>query len=149
MTAAQRRRLLKVADFIGRLKPRKLQMSYVARTNKRREDIPSLMSILPEDMNPRECKSAACVMGWMPFIFPRHFKYTTFDVASGTLSVQHKATGNRDFDAVEAFLGVPHEHGAYLFGSGTPSYETPKQVSRALRSYAKTGTVPSACEAKS
>jgi hypothetical protein len=58
----KKQKLLKLADFLEKLKPRKLDMELIADLHGAAE------------MNPHECKSAACAMGWTPAVFPREVR---------------------------------------------------------------------------
>lgn len=134
----EKEKLLKLANFIGKLKPHKLNMDIVASPsggNPSWGDEPN-----PQDMN-FKCTSAACAMGWTPSVFPRSLKW--------------KRDGNylkvtfgrrRNWPAMAAFFNIPVKHARALFrDGGSETYETPKQVSAGLREYAKTGKVPKCC----
>jgi len=134
-------KILKLAEFIERLPRRKLNMGYIARLNGSKQ------------MDPHECNSAACAMGWAPAVFPRELKWTR-DVA-----IISRKTGLRDLSAIAQVLDITdvrtgvsidgtiqREDALYLFSSGRPLYHTPKQVAAGLREYAKTGILPERCQ---
>jgi hypothetical protein len=151
----RKKRVMRMAEFIGKLKPRKLKMYLVAETRKRtrvEKDIwgykYTRYSTDPEDMKPRECKSAACVMGWMPHIDPAYFKYAPGDERDGSLSVSLRrgpGRGEINYHAMVWYLGIADWQASGLFGSGGRGYQTPKQVSAALREFAETDVVPEVC----
>lgn len=146
----RKKRLLRIAEFIGNLPRRKLRMGTVAVTRKilKRRDAygDPLFSIEPKDMNPHQCKSVACVMGWMPWIDRRHFGYVGFDSRDeGEMAVQlvrGPGAGFFDYMAMMIYLDIPEADASQLFGCGRDGYRTPKQVAKGLRHYAETGELP-------
>lgn len=129
LTVGQRR-LLTVADFIEKLKPRKLRMEYLA-------DLKGAGR-----MDPFECNSSvACVMGWLPAIFPRIFKWV---VRPGSVSIALRERPLMSYSAGGMF-GISGGDAVYLFGLGTKRYHTPKQVAEGIREYVRTGSVPRQC----
>jgi hypothetical protein len=123
------KRLLKHADFLASLKPRKLDMGDIATTD---DD---------GNMNPFKCSSVACVMGWTPAVFPRIMEWR-IDTSEGAADVVHKRTGSMNFAAMGELFDVPMGDADVLFGSGGPGYRTKTEVVRGLRQYAKTGKLP-------
>ncbi len=136
----------KIAAFIRKLPPRKLNMSVVAMTNKwiKASYGERCYSDNPRDMNPRECNSAGCVMGWMPRIYPRLFKYVPEGSGSGSFYVKfvHNGLEHYDREAMEVFLDIPWSAASVLFGPRRPGHSTPKQVAANLEYYAEHGELP-------
>ena len=144
LTEKHKKRILKHAKFISKLPEEKLEMKYVACLNESKE------------MNPKKCNSAACAMGWLPVSFPEFFKYhkesEMHDEQRLFIALKKdkhpknhdfKSDGPlTDFDAAEYFFGMTGKDSNRLFGSGNSRYSTPKQVSKSLKKYAKTGLVP-------
>jgi len=93
-----------------------------------------------KDMNPHKCKSAACAMGWAPFVFPRHIEYVS---RRDGLHIRLKGRRIVNRRAMERFLSISYYEASVLFGTGIDGiYKTPKQVSKVLRNYALTGELP-------
>ena len=124
-----KKRLLKLADFIEKLPPRKLDMMHISDLNG------------AEVMNYRECTSVACAMGWTPAVFPKLVQWK-YDYNSPDVVDKH---GNSNEDAVATLFDIKVCDMEILFGCGTPRYHTPKQVAAGLREYVKTGVVPKRC----
>ena len=137
-----RRRLLKHADFIAKLKPHKLNMGLVARSLHEGQSYYEESD--PTKMDPFHCKSVACAMGWTPVTFPDLMEWKLARPDDCELAVRAKRKrGLYDYDAMEwLFEGVPPRHLNKLFGSGETGYETPKEVAKGLRYYAETGQLP-------
>lgn len=130
MNAIHKKRMLKLADFLEKLKPRKLNMDVVANLNGAKE------------MNAVECTSAACAMGWTPAVFPRHLKW---EVGDRYISVVRK-DGLADEEAMAKFFGIVDDYVVYyLFGTARRRYKTPKQVAAGLREFVETGKLPKRC----
>lgn len=121
----QKRRIQKASKFIGKLRRHKLDMSYVASLNG------------AKTMNPHSCNSAGCVMGWLPIIFPKYFKYGR--KWSGPVYVYRIGKRQNLTTSVEEFFGIPYIDADQLFGAGASGYQTPKQVAKGLKEYVKLG----------
>lgn len=118
-------RVRKMARFIGKLKPYKLEMSVVCELYQ------------SEKMDAYHCKSAACVMGWMPAVFPKYARWTKPEPGLDSPNVQIRLTQRghwQDLD-VEEFFGMPEKACDIMFGSGFEGYNTPAQVSKGLINY--------------
>ena len=123
MNTRQKRMVLRLANFVGRLKPRKLCMEAFCELRGSR------------NLDPRRCKSVACALGWATVVFPRTLKTSN----GGT--VVHIRSGKVDQGAGAEAFGIPLLDAKVLFGIGFPGYRTPKQVARGLRHYARTGQI--------
>ena len=81
-------------------------------------------------------------MGWTPAVFPREVRWGgNFKHDEGNI-VTRGRVGEYDYDAVIKLFDISYSDARVLFGSGSNNYHTPKQVSKGLREYAKTGIVP-------
>lgn len=121
-------RIYKMARFIGKLKPHKLDMELVAKPNESKK------------MDPFRCASAACVMGWMPAVFPKDVRWKIYDDDTWVkINVSKTKPRWADVDAsiVGKFFGIPFQAANILFGTGEEGYRTPKEVSKGLMEYAK------------
>lgn len=133
----KKQKLLKLADFIEKLPPRKLDMG-------------SLYGKLngSEKLDPHRCKSVAGALGWASVLFPRELqfepRYVGATEAGGDVVLR---SGKKYYDEMAAakVFNIPVEHAEWLFGPGAPCYRTPKQVASAIRKYVKTGKVPRQC----
>jgi hypothetical protein len=132
-----KKRLLKLADFIEKLPNKKLHMEFVARPDKKGKIR-------------LECDSAACAMGWSPVVFPKLVKYTEdlnntsdYDLEEH-LDVYVKVGRDTlyDSEAMAELFGIRQYDAERLFGAGNKYYHTPKQVSKGLRKFIETGKVP-------
>lgn len=74
MTSTQRKRLLKMADFIKKLPKEKFDIDVVRRDESK--DVP-----LPKHTIVKEtyCGTACCIIGWTPKLFPRLCKWRLAD----------------------------------------------------------------------
>ena len=128
-------RLLKLADFIGKLKPKKLDMDTIVNPHYAEKDD-------KQSMNPYKCTSAACAMGWTPAVFPRLVEWSSYDKHSKSIEgVRLKVKGPRkyfDWDAMAKLFSITDTEATSLFGSGDPSYETPKQVAKGIKKFVTT-----------
>jgi hypothetical protein len=143
----KQKEIRKIAGFIRKLKPRKLNMNIVAATNKwikKKGWEEAHYSDDPRDMKPNECTSAGCVMGWMPRIFPKLFQYVAEGSGSGGFYVKFVKDGVEHYDraAMEVFLDIPGYDASILFGPKRPRHHTPKQVADNLEYYAEHGKLP-------
>lgn len=123
-----RKRLLKLADFIEKLPKHKLDMDTVGelRGSKR--------------MNFKECKSAACAMGWTPAVFPSLVKWR-YDRTIPVVYVESPTA--IDKAAMQEIFDIDDIDADILFGPARRNYTTPKQVAKGIRRYVKTGRLPS------
>jgi len=126
-----KQRLLKLADFIGKLPKRKLEMPEIARVD-----------METGRMNPNECGSVACAMGWSPFVFPRLLGHEETYDGSLERAVVSKKTGNINWLAMVEIFNISHDDADELFGGGDDGYETPKEVAKGIRRYVNTGKLP-------
>lgn len=118
-------KLLKLAAFIAKLKPHKLDMDLYADFRGSRKLIPT------------RCKSAACALGWATVVFPRELKLVAEDGEVGFVVMRHDDW--EDSYAGAQVFDVPQEDADQLFGAGQLGYETPAQVAATIRRYVKTG----------
>jgi hypothetical protein len=129
-----RARFYRLASFLERLPPHKLDMSVVL-------DLKG-----SQKMDPYSCKSAACAMGWLPAVFPRYFKWrATPVVPEWEWGVVLKPGLLEDYDAAAKFFDIPFKHVLVVFGPGRKKYRTPEQVAKYIKQYADTGIVPKEC----
>lgn len=108
-----------------------------------------------------ECVSAGCAMGWTPNTFPElvRWAYTPEEVRawrrvasenkrnSFAVSVQWRDDpGVIDHEAMRLLFDITDREVGVLFGTGYNGYQTPKEVARGLRYFAKTRVLPNTDE---
>lgn len=123
-------RLLKLAAFIEKLPPRKVYMGCVARLNGAKR------------MNPFECTSVACAMGWTPAVFPHLVAWAEEDDDVHRFVCLKRRDGEINEEAMTILFDIDESDALSIFNSGREKYHTPKQVALGIREYVKTGKVP-------
>lgn len=117
-------RLLKLAEFLEKLPDHKLDMKIVCALRG------------SDKMNPYECKSAACAMGWTPAVFPRLLRWQhvlDFDGAE-VIGVADDEDAC-DWMAMWRFFDIPERDADVIFGAGRKDYRRPKEVAAGIREY--------------
>ena len=114
-------KLLKLADFIEKLKPKALDMDCVV-----------------DKFDSDRCATIACAMGWTPKVFPREMKWLTYSAG-----VMHIETGAMNWTAMATLFDISCSDANVIFSDGGDRYYTPKQVAAGIREYVKLGRVPS------
>ncbi len=125
-----KKRIYKLADFIGTLERKKLNMRFVAKDPSGKGKI-----------NPYKCNSVACAMGWAPFVFPKLLRWKFVVEKMATIQTRGRKRLYA-YEALEKILSISGWDSVILFGSGKSGYRTPKQVSKGLKQFADTGVLP-------
>jgi hypothetical protein len=143
MDRTQKQRMLKLADFLEQLDPKKFDLNYLVKSDKAQvrdeyglEDkpegkVPSKHYVLEEDF----CGTAACAIGYCPIVFSRHARYG-FDFHSHMWDVVDK--NNHELTGMEwagEFFGVGWGETVFLFSPEAypEGRRGPKSVARRLR----------------
>lgn len=149
-------RLLKIADFLENILPKKhfdLEYftrdkdidtdddddSFSIRSSDENEILIRKLNKIKKDFKPHTCGAVACAIGWMPAIFPRTFKWDKD--ASVILRTGKSDYADADFDVVQTFLGINYDKTIQLF---TFDYypkgrHGPKSVAKKIKQFVKTG----------
>lgn len=156
MNATQRKRLLKLADFLDQLPPQKFDFGSIAIEREK----PHMEALKARK---ESCGTTACAIGWMPAVFPRLTEWKgrckLFD-GDTLLSVGFRGgRGERDFQVAEEVFGLTEQEAEWLFMpdavvdnglmpwdegykdmySPCGSNTTAKQVARHIRKFVKHG----------
>lgn len=100
-----KKRLLKLADFIYDLPRSKFNLGHWGKTNEKGE-APSLST----------CGTAACAVGWMPTVFSRSCRYTKNTRPNTYLNVCSKENSRlSNFKLAERFFGISKTEVEMLF----------------------------------
>ena len=118
----QKKRLLKLADFLDKLKPKQLRMS-------------AFVSNIGDKLG--DCDTVACAAGWactIPSFNKAGFQIDTFYSDRPTY---RDANGERlcGFEAIESFFGLSERAAVNIFGGEylADKKTTPKQVAKRIR----------------
>ena len=155
MNAIQKKRLLKLADFLDQLPPQKFDFDTIAVEGEKPHK---------EALKARteHCGTTACAVGWMPAVFPRLTRWTRQPLWGGCMHIQVAPAGHgraRNFKVAEQVFGLTEQEADWLFmpdayvDNGLMSWEdgykdvsspcgsdaTPKQVARHIRRFVKHG----------
>lgn len=134
-----KKRLLKLANFIEKLPNKRLNMNVVALSNAKGK------------MGYKECGSVACAMGWTPAVFPKLVKWiecsggNELNVCMTHEEAREWLRGNGSLannSAMVELFDIPYLDADYIFGLSKSKYHTPKQVAEGIRKYVKTGEIP-------
>lgn len=134
MNYTEKKRLLKLADFLDQLPRRKFDFS----------------SIIRKVDEKHKCAAVACAIGWLPAVFPRLTKWRglgmSFHAAHGGVCLTGENQGS--FEAAESLFGITEAEAGALFAPhmGRPwmprsfcfpltDYATPKAVARSIRKF--------------
>ena len=140
-----KKRLLKLADFIEKLEKKKLNMRTLVcpRTQFAQALREFQVGSSGSKMDRFHCNGAACAMGWTPAVFPRLVEWTPSDRPFMHIRGKGKNKGLWNCNLMAKIFDIPIEDaGYYIFSSGEPLYHTPKQVARGIREYVKPGKIP-------
>lgn len=121
-------RLLKLADFLDTVHPRKFCLAY---------DTTGYVENLTDT---KECGSSACAIGWTPHVFPKLVSYG------------HSSDGPQSFvirghiyqwcDVAEKLFNLPWDTAKQLFAPLDENDDPlPKQMARRIRRFVKTGKI--------
>lgn len=132
MNSTQKKRLLKLANFLQELKPQLFDLSTVT-------DFKDSYAIsYPNKTDMKEsfegkCDTVACAMGWTPLLFGRMAEWTQ----GGVKSVK---TGGGFHELANELFGLTHNQAEYLF---MPNFyrqkRTAKTVAHRIRRFIETG----------
>lgn len=136
------KRMLKLADFLDELPRQKFDFRVIF-TQGTKPPLEALRA------GAHRCGTVGCAIGWMPAVFPRDVKWSSWadrDVAQGVCL--RSAAQEIDFEAAAVFFGLDIKESEYLFspnGSMMKSDEiiehriggaaTPKQVAAHIRRF--------------
>jgi hypothetical protein len=134
-------RLLKLADFLEELDPKKFNLDVVVVSKKK-------MTPSKDYVYKPSCGTAACAMGWCPVVFPRLFKYSqdwcpnweTGNKSAFLGSILSKKSNELDdFNAVEKEFGLSTSESHYLFmpTEYPKGRKSAKCVAKRIRSFVK------------
>lgn len=119
MNKTQEKRLLKLADFVESVSPKKFDLETIGRRE--------------------PCGTVCCAVGYMPVVFPRNFKYNQYNNGYGLthwLVVESKKNDLSDMSAAEDFFGLNWNESKYLFVSESyGSRKGPKTVAKRIRDF--------------
>lgn len=90
----ERKRLLKLANFIKNIPRKKFDLGVIA-----------------EERD--SCGTVCCAIGYCPVVFPRNFKYVRDEY--GQINVELKTYGGYDFTAARSFFKLTHNEADFLF----------------------------------
>lgn len=142
-------RLNKLADFLDTIPRNKFDLGVIVRNancNTRTEEgneCPFSDRQLINEVKEGSCGTAACAIGWCPTVFPGLFRWVVQrDYGDVDIVVEHKASGETDFEAAEAAFELDEDESRYLFG--TEDYvngerTTAKTVAKRIREFIKIG----------
>jgi len=123
----QKQRLLKLADFLMTVKPKRFYMgSFIG-------------GQLNCKLEEKECKATACAFGWATVAFPR--SKLKLDPDTYTVLYTNKEGRYEDFEAAEVFFGLTKDQSTSLF-LPYDNHTTPKQVAKNIRKFVLTGALP-------
>lgn len=145
MNAVQKRRLLKLSEFLYCLPAQKFDLDVIVRpglvssgekyTDCDGEVCDVMNDVFPNNKNikQKDCGAAACAIGYCPVVFPRSAKYDTDE--SVIFNVGHNDGDN--FYGAELFFGLTTSQANYLFLSESyhDSKRGPKSVAARIRSF--------------
>lgn len=156
MNATQRKRLLKLADFLDQLPPQKFDFDHIAVEGEK----PHMEALKART---ESCGTTACAIGWMPAVFPRLTRWTRtrsfFGYPLGIEVALHGRRKARNFKVAQEVFGLTEQEADWLFmpdtvvNNGLTLWEdgyaeatspcggnaTPKQVARHIRKFVKHG----------
>jgi hypothetical protein len=155
MNAIQRKRLLKLADFLDQLPPQKFDFDTIAVEGAKPHK---------EALKARKesCGTTACAIGWMPVVFPRLTRWVRTPCYFDSVAIHIGPAGRgkaRDFEVAEQVFGLTEQEAEWLFLPDATLYEhsddlwntgcsiispcgsdaTAKQVARHIRKFVKHG----------
>lgn len=117
MNKVHKKRLLKLADFIEGVKPKMFDIGYIAQK--------------------LDCGTVCCAIGYLPQVFPRHFKYGVDDyLHEDVIFISLKKRPDIWDDAAAAdFFGLTSNEIEYLFMPQQYQYRNvrPKTVAKRIR----------------
>lgn len=131
-TYIHNRRLLKLADYLEKLNPKKFDLYKIRERHK------------------RTCKTTACAIGSTIEAFPNHkfksiinefdSKYTVNDCEIEILEIVFP-NGLTDFEGARVFFGLSHLESDYLFMPDyyPQSHRSAKYVSNRIKNFVKNG----------
>ena len=131
MNAIQRKRLLKLADFLEQLPPQKFDFGVIVTEGAK----PMLEALKARE---ESCGTVACAIGWMPAVFPRLTKWKRSRSGLGLVVGLKDTSKYRNFEVAERFFGISKDDARYLFNPGDSvlSYDaSAKQVAKHIRSF--------------
>lgn len=111
MNATQRKRLLKLADFLDQLPPQKFDFDSIAVEGEKPHK---------EALKARKesCGTTACAIGWMPAVFPRLTRWVRTIAPWDTVTIHIAPKGRskmRDFQVAEDVFGLTEQEAEWLF----------------------------------
>lgn len=125
-------RLIKLADFLSSVvKPKRFDLTSI--TDLKNWDIDVELDIeLKKLLSEKPCEATACAIGYLPYCFPRSFKYRDGNVE---LLNQYEL----DFGAAQSFFGINQKQSEILFD---PIYYPPtkrgaKSVAERIRKFVR------------
>lgn len=133
-----KKRLLKLADFLHQLPPQKFDYRFVARVGEK----PMLKALRDRKGH---CGTTACAVGWMPAAFPRLVRWS--DHHDVFLKGDKRCTGDGNLHAAAHVFDITYYESRYLFLpgleiSGLDGTATAKQVAHHIRAFVKRGGMP-------
>ena len=136
MNHVEKKRLIKLADFLDKLPRKKFDFGHIVKGyDKPRKTL--------------DCGSVACAIGWCPVIFPRLVKYAppaAYSIGDYEVIPKDGACEGAFFGSTERLFGIDREEALGLFEPGeqdridlpfTGNRATPKQVAKNIRRFIK------------
>lgn len=103
MNAIQEKRLLKLADFLQELPKEKFDFAHIVREE--------------QNSKGKTCGTVCCAVGWLPKIFPRHWKWDVCGLGVGAAYVNSRVSSDIWLWVSNSaeFFGIPREAARLLF----------------------------------
>jgi hypothetical protein len=131
MTKREKERLLKLAGFIKKVKPKLFDLySIIGYESASGPDFEGLKKQI------HTCGTTACAVGYVPVVFPRSYKY---DKTSEIVCI--KDATNDYWPSIGKFFGLDKLEMDYLFQTTDYPYDNrgPKDVAKRIEHFVKTG----------